>query len=80
MLTSGVESFDIQGVKSKITTPARTVVDCIRFRNKVGLDVAMESLKDALGSKKVSVDQIMRIAEDCRAQTVVKPYLEALVS
>jgi predicted transcriptional regulator of viral defense system len=80
MLTSGVESFNMQEVRSRITTPARTVVDCIRFRNKVGLDVAMEALRDALRSKKATVDQIQRIAEDCRAQTVVKPYLEALVS
>jgi predicted transcriptional regulator of viral defense system len=80
MLTCGVESFDMQGVKSKITTPARTVVDCIRFRNKVGLDVAMEALKDALRSKQATVDQILQIAKDCRAQSVVRPYLEALVS
>ena len=66
------------GVPVPITSPARTVVDCFRYRNKVGIDVAMEALRDAVRSRKATVDEISRAAEVCRARTVIKTYLEAL--
>ncbi len=78
MLRYGVVSQPIQGVNVLITNPARTVVDCFRYRNKIGLDVAMEALRDAVRSKKAMVSEIDRAAEVCRISTVMAPYLAAL--
>ncbi len=80
MLRYGIETRDIQGVRINITSPARTVVDCFRYRNKLGLDVATEALGDAVRSRKATVGEIVRAAEVCRARTVIRPYLEALGS
>ena len=55
-------------------------MDCFRYRNKVGLDVALEALRDAMRSRKATVDEIVRAAEVCRARTIVRPYLEAVTS
>ncbi|MGH7843898.1 MAG: type IV toxin-antitoxin system AbiEi family antitoxin domain-containing protein, partial [Candidatus Binatia bacterium] len=78
MLTYGVIRRSMLGVPVSITSPARTVVDCFRYRNKVGIDVAMEALRDAVRSRKTTVDEISRAAEVCRIRTVIGPYLEAL--
>jgi predicted transcriptional regulator of viral defense system len=78
MLTYGVETRPILGVPMRVTSPARTVVDCFRYRSKLGLDVALEALRDAVRARKATVDEIMRAAEVCRARTVMKTYLEAL--
>ena len=78
MLTYGVVRRSMLGVSVSITSPARTVVDCFRYRNKVGMDVAMEALRDAVRSRKTTVDEISRAAEVCRIRTVIGPYLEAL--
>lgn len=78
MLTYGVQVVDIEGVPVRITSPSRTVVDCFRYRRKIGLDVALEALQDALKSRKATVDQLLRTAEMCRALTVVRPYVEAV--
>jgi len=78
MLTYGVVTRTMMGVPVKITSPARTVVDCFRYRNKLGLDVAMEALRDAVRSRKATVDEISRAAEVCRQQNVMRPYLESI--
>jgi len=78
MLTYGVVKRSMLGVPVSITSPARTVVDCFRYRKKVGIDVAMEALRDAVRSRKTTVDEISRAAEICRIRTVIGPYLEAL--
>ncbi len=78
MLTYGVITQVMQGVSARLTNPARTVVDCFRYRNKIGLDVAMEALRDAVHSRKAMVSEINRAAEVCRIRTVIRPYLEAL--
>ncbi len=78
MLTYGVVTRSMQGVKVRLTNPARTVVDCFRYRNKIGLDVAMEALRDAVRSRKAMVGEIDRAAEVCRIRTVIGPYLEAM--
>ena len=80
MLTYGVVSRSMQGVPVRVTSPERTVVDCFRYRNKIGVDVALEALADAVRSRTASVDGIMRAAEACRARTVMRTYLEALAS
>lgn len=78
MLTYGVVEQTILGVPVAITTPARTVVDCFRYRNKIGIDVALEALRDSLRTRVTTVDEIERAAEVCRTRTVIGPYLEAL--
>lgn len=80
MLTYGVEARRILGVPVHQTSAARTVVDCFRYRRKLGLDVALEALRDTVRSRKATVDEIMRAAEVCRARTVMQTYLEALES
>ena len=77
MLTYGVVEQTMLGVPVAITSPARTVVDCFRYRNKVGIDVAKEALADALRSRITTVSEIVRAAEVCRARTVMRSYLEA---
>ena len=80
MLTYGVVRRPMLGVPVSITSPARTVVDCFRYRNKFGLDTALEALRDALHQRLATVDEIMRAATVCRARTVVEPYVEAVLS
>ncbi|MCY3932873.1 MAG: type IV toxin-antitoxin system AbiEi family antitoxin domain-containing protein [Acidobacteria bacterium] len=77
-LRYGVERATFQGVPARITSPARTVVDCFRFRRLVGRDVAIEALRDALRDRKATVDQIWRAAEVCRAKSLIGPVLEIL--
>ncbi len=74
----GIEPRLIEGVPVAVTNPARTVVDCFRYRNKVGLDVALEALSDALRTRKVTIAALDEMASACRARTVLKPYLEAM--
>jgi len=78
-LPKWVESHMIEGVTVRVTNPARTVVDCFAYRNKVGLDVALEALRDCLRQKKASVDEITRAAAARRMLRVMRPYLEAVV-
>jgi len=74
----GIETHKLLGVPVRITSIARTVVDCFRYRNKIGIDVALEALKDVLDRRLASRDEILRTAEACRAKTVIRPYLEGM--
>jgi predicted transcriptional regulator of viral defense system len=78
MLTYGILTRPILGVPVRITSPARTIVDCFRYRSKIGLDVALEALREAIRSRTTTIDEIVRAAEVCRARTVMRTYLEAL--
>ena len=77
-LCYGVGDVAFEGVPARITSPARTVVDCFRFRRLVGKDVALEALRDALHDRRATVGEILRAAEVCRATSLVVPVLEAL--
>lgn len=77
-LRYGVVSTAFEGVPARITSPARTVVDCFRFRRLVGKEEALEALGDALRERKASADEIWRAAEVCRAKSLVGPVLEVL--
>ena len=79
MLTYGVETCLILGVPVRVTSPARTIVDCFRYRSKLGVDMALEALQDAIRSRRATVDEITRAAEVCRARTVMRSYLEAVL-
>ncbi|NPV58626.1 MAG: transcriptional regulator [Actinobacteria bacterium] len=74
----GVVPFTVEGVPTRITSPARTVVDCFRFRRLVGKETALEALRETLREGKASVDEIMRAAEVCGARALVVPYLEGM--
>jgi predicted transcriptional regulator of viral defense system len=76
-LTEGVEVHVIEGVQVRIYNSAKTVVDCFKYRNKTGLDVALEALRDCREQKKCSNDDLWRYAKICRVANVMRPYLEA---
>ena len=76
--TSGVETHQLQGGRIKVYSPAKTVADCFKYRNKIGLDVALEALRDCRRKKKCSMDDIWHFAKICRVARVMKPYLEAI--
>ena len=76
--SEGIEERQIEGVRVRVYCPAKTVVDCFKFRNKVGLDVALEALRDGWRSRKVKMDDLVRFARVCRVEKVMRPYLESL--
>ncbi len=76
--SEGIEVRELPGGKIRIYDPAKTVADTFKFRNKVGLDVAIEALRDCLRSRKASRDELWRYAAICRVQKIIKPYMEAL--
>lgn len=77
--TAGVESHRVEGTEVKVYSPAKTVADCFKYRNKIGLDVAMEALRDCWRKKLVTADDLWRYAEVCRVARVMRPYMESLV-
>jgi predicted transcriptional regulator of viral defense system len=77
-LTDGVHTHKIEGVPVRITDPARTVADCFRYRNKIGIDVAIEALRDYRRQRKGSLDALAQAAQVRRVAEVMRPYLEAL--
>lgn len=78
-LRFGVETVEIEGVRVSVTNPAKTVADCFKFRRKVGLDVALEALRDVLRGRRATVDDLWRYAEANRVRSVIRPYIEAMV-
>ena len=77
-LTYGTEDHQIDGVCMRITTPAKTVADCFKYRNKIGLDVALEALRDCWQQRRATMDEMFRAAGVCRVARVIRPYLESL--
>lgn len=78
-LTEGVEHVLLDGVRVKMFSPAKTVVDCFKFRNKLGIDVAIEALTDAWRKDLVSMNDLWRFAKIDRVTNVMRPYLESLI-
>jgi len=77
-LSCGAAPHTIKGVTVRITTPAKTVADCFKYRNKIGLDVALEALRDCYRERKASLDEIWQAAKVCRVANVIRPYMESL--
>jgi predicted transcriptional regulator of viral defense system len=77
-LSEGIERQSVEGVTVRVYSAAKTVADCFKFRNKIGLDIAIEALKDCLRLKKATVNEIYRYAKICRVSNVIRPYMEAL--
>lgn len=67
-LTEGVEVHEIEGVPVRVTNAAKTIVDCLKYRNKIGLDVALEALKEAWSAKQVTMDELWHYGGICRMQ------------
>jgi predicted transcriptional regulator of viral defense system len=78
-LSEGVETHRIEGVNVRVYSAAKTVADCFKYRNKIGLDVALEALREAWRARRFAMDELDRYAGVCRVRRVMKPYLEALV-
>jgi len=79
-LHAGVKEHDVEGVSVKIYCPAKTVADCFKYRNKIGLDVALEALQEIWRSRNVTMDELFHYAQVCNVTTVMRPYLEAVVA
>jgi predicted transcriptional regulator of viral defense system len=77
--TEGVEEHVVDGVNVRMTSVAKTVADCFKYRNKIGLDVAMEALREAWNERRMTSDEIWHFAKVCRVANVMRPYLESLV-
>lgn len=77
-LTFDAKDYRVPGGKLRVYTPAKTVVDCFKFRNKIGIGVALAALKECKRLKKASLPEIQAAAEICRVTRVMRPYLESL--
>ena len=78
-LSEGINEFTIEGVQVRIYDPAKTVADCFKYRNKIGLDVALEALREVLRGQKCSIDELWKYAKICRVTKTMRVYMEAIV-
>ena len=76
--SKGIEVVERDRVKLRVFCVAKTVADCFKHRNKIGLDVALEALKEVRAKKKASAGELWRYAKICRVANVMRPYLEAI--
>jgi predicted transcriptional regulator of viral defense system len=77
-LTDGIEKYVVDGVTIRVTSVEKTVADCFKYRNKIGLDVALEALREAWQAKRITSEGIWHYAKVCRVANVMRPYLESL--
>ena len=75
--SEGIEEHQVEGGTIKVYSPAKTVADCFKYRNKIGLDVAIEALRDCLKNKKATIDEIWHFAKINRVANVIMPYLSS---
>ena len=68
-----------ENIQVRIYNPAKTVADCFKYRNKIGLDVAIEALRDCIRERKATLDDLCHFAQICRMTNVMRPYMEAVV-
>ena len=79
-LADGVARLNIDGVEVPVFNAARTIVDCFRFRNKIGLDVAFEAQRDGWSQHRFTMDDLWRYASRGRMANVMRPYIEAIAA
>jgi predicted transcriptional regulator of viral defense system len=77
-MDAGLETKQIDGIDVRVTNVGKTVADCFKYRNKIGLDVALEALRQAWQAKRVTMDDLWHFAGICRMTNVMRPYLESL--
>jgi len=78
--TEGIETHQIEGETVRVYNPAKTIADVFKYRNKIGLDVALEALREGWRARRFTMDEIHRYARICRVEQVMRPYLELLVA
>jgi len=78
--TVGIETHRLEGERIRVYSVAKTLADLFKYRNRVGLDVALEALREAWRARKFTMDEIDRVARICRVERVMRPYVEAVVS
>lgn len=76
--SQNVETHDIKGIAVRVYGPAKTVADCFKYRNKIGLDVALEALRECWRERRCSMDDFWETARICRMTRIMRPYLESL--
>jgi predicted transcriptional regulator of viral defense system len=79
-LSRGVETHNIEGATVRVYNVAKTLADVFKYRNKIGLDVALEALREAWRARRFTMDEIYRYARVCRVERVMRPYLATLAS
>jgi predicted transcriptional regulator of viral defense system len=77
--TEGVEAHELDSVSVRIYSPEKTLADCFKFRNQVGLDTVMEAVRFYRERRSIKVDDLMRYAGICRVKKIIRPYLEAIL-
>lgn len=78
-LTEGIDEHNVEGVPVRIYNPAKSVADCFKYRNKIGLDVALEALREVIRERKCTTDKLWWYAKICRVTKAMRPYMEAIV-
>jgi len=74
----GVEEHRIEGLPVRVTCIAKTLADCFKYRNRIGLDVALEALKECLANQRTTRASVHHYAKICRVERIMRPYMEAL--
>ena len=77
-MTSGIEAHSVEGVRVQVYRVPKTIADCFKFRNKVGMDVAIEALRKGSRLRRFTIDELWSYAKVCRVSNVMRPYLEML--
>jgi len=77
-LADGIEEHKIEGIKVLVYSEAKTVADCFKYRNKIGLDVALEALKEGWRERRFTMDELWKYAKVCRVTEFMRPYLESI--
>ena len=77
-LTKGIDTHVVDGVTVRMYSVAKTVADCFKFRNKIGMDVALEALRESRREKRATNDELWRYAKICRVANVMRPYMESV--
>lgn len=79
LMEEGIEKHTIDGIELKVFSVARTIVDCFKYRNKIGLEVALVALKEAWLEKRFTMEELAHYSDLCRVRRVMQPYLESLI-
>jgi predicted transcriptional regulator of viral defense system len=77
--SAGIEAHKLDGIPIRTYGPEKTIADCFKYRNKIGLDVALEALKLYIRRRRTKMEELLRYAAICRVENIIRPYLEALL-
>ena len=77
--TEGIENYEVDGTRVRVYCPEKTLADCFKYRNKIGLDITIEGLRLYREKGPLKVDEIMKYAKVCRVEKIMRPYLEAIL-